>query len=91
MPHPPWWCLWGFACQVLERSPARVDTSPPRPQGGDSWCGPGLYGRATASDELGSRHERLASDRTLLLDTQVVVTIIDRGPYVDLPHRMDIH
>jgi len=35
--------------------------------------------------------ERLASDRTLPLDTQVVVTIIDRGSYVDPPHRMDIH
>jgi rare lipoprotein A (peptidoglycan hydrolase) len=61
------------------------------PAGGDSWYGPGLYGRPMASDESCSRHERLASDRTLPLDTQVEVTIIERGSYVDPPHRMDIH
>jgi len=44
-----------------------------------------------ASDESCSWHERFASDRTLPLDTHVVVTIIDRGSYVDPPHRMDIH
>jgi hypothetical protein len=34
MTHPPWWCLWRIACQVVEQSPARVDASPPRQQGG---------------------------------------------------------
>jgi rare lipoprotein A (peptidoglycan hydrolase) len=75
---------------MLEASPVRVDTSRPRPQGGDSWYGPGLYGRTMASDESCSRHERLASYHTLPLATQVVVTTIDRGFYVDPPHRMDV-
>ena len=44
-----------------------------------------------ASDESCSQHERLVSNRTLPLDTQVVVKIIDRASYVDQPHRMDIH
>ena len=64
-------------------------SEPSAPAGGDSWYGPGLYGplRRVTSRAHG---ERRASDRTLPLDTQVV-TIIDRGSYVDPPHRMDIH
>jgi hypothetical protein len=58
---------------------------------GDSWYGSDPYRRPTASHESCSRHERLASDRTLPLDTQVGVTIIDRGSYADPSHRMDIH
>jgi hypothetical protein len=63
--------------------------SPPRPQGETRGTGLAYMGalRRVTSRAHG---ERLASDRTLPLDTQVV-TIIDRGSYVDPPHRMDIH
>jgi len=63
--------------------------SPPRPQGETRGTGLAYMGalRRVTSCAQG---ERLASDRTLPLDTQVV-TIIDRGSYVDPPHRMDIH
>jgi hypothetical protein len=99
MPHLPWWCLRHSACQVLERSPARVHARPPRPT---RWYGSGLYGRPTASGELCSRHQRAAADRprpwgtTMLVhhlatDAQVEGKVINRGSSEDPRHRMDIH
>jgi len=43
---------------------------PSAPVGGwAQWYGPGLYGRATASDEPCARHERTSTSRTSPLDT----------------------
>jgi rare lipoprotein A (peptidoglycan hydrolase) len=66
-----------------------------------SWYRPGPYGCLTASGQLCSRHVLTAPYRPLALDTQagpspgdsprVEGKIIDRGPYMDLRHRMDSH
>jgi len=59
-----------------------------------SWYGPGFHGRLTASGEVFDMHAMTAAHRKLPLGTMVsirnmlngktvVVTINDRGPYID--------
>jgi len=83
MPHLPWWCLRRSACQVLGRSPIRVDVCPPRPtrpQGSwASWYRPGLDGRPRGLV------------RPLETDAQVEGLVMARGPDVDPRDCMGIH
>ena len=62
-----------------------------------SWYGPGFHGRATASGATFNQHALTAAHRTLPLGTEakvtnlttgqsVLVTINDRGPYVQGRH-----
>ena len=72
--------------------PAAVAAAPPSQFGLASYYGPGFHGEPTASGKLFNQWSMVAAHRTLPLGTvvrvtnlrngrQVVVRIIDRGPY----------
>ena len=91
------WCFIGvvlIATAVLLSAARPAASSPPRrvQLGLASWYGPGYNGEETASGEIFDQREMVAAHRTLPLGTvvrvtnlansrQVVLRVIDRGPY----------
>jgi rare lipoprotein A len=91
------WCLIGLlgaalATVLILAVPASSKEELPTEHGLASFYGPGFHGEETASGEIFNQHEMVAAHRRLPLgsvvrvtnlenDRQVVLRVIDRGPY----------
>ncbi len=65
-------------------TPAPVSVPPSSRIGVASWYGPGFDGRRTASGEIYNQEDLTAASATLPLGTEVIVTNLDNGRWVEL-------